>query len=205
VASISILVCAAIVVITFVTGYGDIYLSSFEKFEGGANRATSGRATIWKIAIIAMVDQPITFLTGHGFEAYAQSREFRMATHNVYLTYLYDLGAIGLVLFVAIFARIITIARSALERADELISRYMISLTFGLSAFLVSIFFSEYHTSAYLLWAYVGVMMRLAALAGTETLPDVSADITRRPENSRNSEARVGEVSAAGRNHANTI
>lgn len=167
--SIFVIVCAAIVVVTFATGYSDIYLSSFEKFEGGANRATSGRATIWKTAILAMFDMPHSFVTGHGFDAYGHSREFRMAAHNVYLRYLYDLGAIGVVLFVAVFARILVVARSALANADEVTRRYMISLTFGLSAFLVSIFFSEYHNSAYLLWAFLGVAMRLAVIASSDT------------------------------------
>ncbi len=156
------LVCIIIVIVTVIAGYADVYLQSFEKFEGGTDRATSGRATLWKTALLAMIDNPISFITGYGYHAYDSSRQFFKAVHNVYLSYLYDLGVVGLVLFVAVFARILVVARSVIEKAGQDDRRYLIAMIFGLSAFLITLFFSEYHGSGYLLWAYLGVVMRIA-------------------------------------------
>jgi len=164
----SVLIGTVIVIVTVFAGYADVYLQSIDKFEGGVDRATSGRFTIWKTVILAMIDHPVSFITGFGYNAYDSSRQFSKAVHNDYLSYLYDMGLIGLTLFVAVFARILVTARSAIARASQSQRGYLIASLFGLPAFLISIFFSEYHTSSYLLWAYLGVVMRIAMIPKTD-------------------------------------
>ena len=157
-----VFVLAVAIVITFVSGYADVYLTSFGKFEGGTHIATSGRSTLWTNALSAMAERPWSFITGFGFDAYEVSRTYYKASHNTYLTYLHNLGVIGLFLYVFIFARIVARAHSAVAEAAGEYRPHLIAMIFGLIAFLIAIFFSEYNTSAYLLWAYLGTAMRIA-------------------------------------------
>lgn len=178
-----VLVFSMVVLITIVTGYSDVYLTSFEKFEGGTHIATSGRSTLWTNAINAMVEHPWSFVTGFGFDAYESSRGFYKASHNTYLTYLHNLGVIGLSLYIFIFLRILSTARSAIVEAPADYRPHLIALVFGLCGFLVAIFFSEYRTSAYLLWAYLGIAARIAVEVNKEKLAigenkGESADVT---------------------------
>ncbi|MGH8195592.1 MAG: O-antigen ligase family protein [Woeseiaceae bacterium] len=157
----SMFLCAVVVVAALVTDYGNVVSDSMGKFEGSTHVATSGRSTIWGNALAAMVEYPVTFLTGFGFNAYESAGRFYAATHNTYLNYLYNLGSIGVLLFLLPFAGILATARSALESAHEEWKSQFFAMVFGLLAFLVSIFFGEYHQSTYMLWAYLGIVMRM--------------------------------------------
>ncbi len=157
-------VCIVVLSVTFTMGYADLYLDRFTSIDGNAHVVTSGRTSIWSEALASMMEKPISFLTGYGFYSYDSARIFRLAPHNMYLSFLYNLGAIGLLLFIGIFARVLSTAKAAIGQAsDELQSRF-IAFTFGVLSFLVAIFFSDYHKSGYLLWAYVGVTMRAAMI-----------------------------------------
>lgn len=161
-ATAAAVICAAIVVTTLVTGYADLYLDRFSGLEGTAHVATSGRSSIWSQAIKSMLENPLSFLSGYGFFSYESSRSFRLSTHNTYLWYLYNLGVIGLFLFLGIFSRILSTARSAIADASERRQLHLMGMIFGVIGFLVATFFSDYHELGYLLWAYVGVVMRVA-------------------------------------------
>lgn len=158
----------AMVLLAFALGYADLFLQRIGRFEGSAHLATSGRSTIWANALEAMLEKPITFLVGNGYNAYESSIRFYAATHNHYLNYLYNLGAIGLALFLLVFIRIISTARSAVSGAAPEVQPYLLSVVFGVFALMVSQFFSEYHSSGLLIMAYLGVTMRLAVEAHTE-------------------------------------
>jgi O-antigen ligase len=159
--------CALVIAVTFVTGYSDLYMDRFSGLEGNAHIATSGRSSIWLNALRSMMENPLSFITGYGFFSYNSSRSFRLATHNMYLSYLYNLGMIGLTLFLLMFSRILAAARAALAESLPELRPHLIALAFGLCGFLVAVFFSDYHQAGYLLWAYVGVGMRIAmSLAG---------------------------------------
>jgi hypothetical protein len=103
----------------------------------------------------------------------------------MYLTYLYTLGSIGLLLFLAVFTRILVIVRRSLDGASGEERALLFGLVFGLCGFLIAIFFSEYTASAYLLWAYLGAGSRIAL----QSLPgEVRARTgTRAPDSKRES------------------
>ena len=132
------------------------------RFEGSTHVATSGRSTIWTNAIRAMLENPITFITGTGYNAYETSRQFYAATHNHYLNYLYNLGVIGLFLFVYVFIAILLTARSSIEYADQSARPFLIAAIVGLIGFMFTQLFGEYKGSGILAWAYLGVIMRLS-------------------------------------------
>jgi O-antigen ligase len=159
---IAVSIFAFVMAISMMSGYTDVLLERFSRFEGSSHLATSGRSTIWRNAIEAMIENPLSFLTGYGFSSYESSTRFYAATHNMYLNYLYNLGSIGLILFVSIFGQILGAARSVVTYATAGDRPYFVALVFGLFSFLVSLLFSEYHASGYLLWAYLGVAMRMA-------------------------------------------
>jgi len=183
---ITVFASAFVLTATLFTDYAQVYMESFEKFEGGTHIATSGRSTIWSNAIKAMVENPVSFLTGHGFNAYESSRRFYAATHNTYLNYLYNLGTIGLVLFIAGFAALLFAARSVLLDASTELKPHFIAMIFGLFGFLISIFFSEYHQSSYLLWAYLGVTMRMAMEVRSAAGAEVNEHLRQRLSGSEN-------------------
>lgn len=160
----AVLFCTVVITTTYATGYADLFMDRFSGIEGTAHVATSGRSSIWSNAIDSMLENPLSFVSGYGFYSYDSARSFRLATHNTYLWYLYNLGAVGLFLFLAIVARVLSTARSAIPEASDRQRRHFMALVFGLIGFLVATFFSDYHEVGYLLWAYVGVLMRMAML-----------------------------------------
>ena len=169
--AVAVLVCGFAITITYVAGYADVYMERVLDVEGSAHVVSSGRTTIWRLALEPMIEYPWSFLTGFGFFSYESSR-FYHSTHNVYLSYLYNLGSIGLILFATVFARILATARLAIVHASVEYRPQMLALVFGLFSFLVAIFFSEYQSSGYLLWAYMGVGMRIATQARPGTVTE---------------------------------
>jgi O-antigen ligase len=152
--------------VTFATGYSDLFIDRFSSIEGNPHIATSGRTSIWSNALSSMMENPLSFVTGYGFYSYDSSRSFRLSTHNMYLSFLYNLGVIGLFLFVVMFTRIVAEARAAIARASDELRAHLIALVCGVFAFLVSLVFNDYHGLGYLLWAYVGIVMRAAMNTG---------------------------------------
>ena len=74
-----------------------------------ATEASSGRTEIWADLFGAMVQQPITFITGFGWNVY-WSLPFHFSPHNHYFALWFNLGLVGLftgcyLLFSAIAAR----------------------------------------------------------------------------------------------------
>jgi O-antigen ligase len=154
--------CVAVVVTSFATGYAHLFLDRFAGLEGNPHVATSGRSSIWMNAIDAMLENPLSFVTGYGFFSYDSDRSYRLATHNIYLYHLYNLGVIGLFLFIGVFRRILSAARLAIAEASGSQRLYLMALVFGLCSFMLAIFFNQYNDMGYLLWATAGAAMRVA-------------------------------------------
>lgn len=152
----------AVLATAFVTGYEDLFVHRFSGIEGNPHVATSGRSSIWSEAIDSMMENPLSFLSGYGFYSYESSREFRLATHNAYLYFLYNLGVVGLMLFIGVFRGILSTARSTIALASGAQQLHLIALVFGIFSFLVAIIFNDYQNPGYLLWAYAGTAMRVA-------------------------------------------
>jgi hypothetical protein len=171
-------ICIFVLAVTFIAGYADIYMERLMKLEGGSHEASSGRTTIWANAIRPMINNPWSFLTGYGFYSY-ETGAFYRATHNAYILYLYNLGAIGLSLFLVIFGRVLLIARATLSNVTAEYKPHLLAVVFGLFAFLVAIIFSDYNVTGYLLWAYLGVCMRIAVLVKSSVASEVAEQTVR--------------------------
>jgi O-antigen ligase len=123
---------------------------------------SSNRTVIWSAALREMADYPLSFITGLGWEAYYQTIGHRSATHSVYLDRLYNLGFIGLALFLLSFAGAIAIARRGLRNARKEVAPFLMATVIGMTSFMIAMAFSDIHGAAIFIWALTGLALRLA-------------------------------------------
>lgn len=169
-AVIALLLSTAVVVGTFAAGYGDLIMDRFGQFAAGSHVASSGRTTFWAEALESMLDNPVSFITGYGWDAYEYSPKFHYATHNEYLNILYNLGSIGLSLFLLTAVNVLRKARAGLKGSAGESTTFLVAFVFGFLAMLGSIFFGGIYAAGIYVWAFVGISMRLAVL-GIELEP----------------------------------
>jgi hypothetical protein len=167
-----------VVMALLATEFGDVLVARMTHGmdTGSAQTLTSGRIVIWGSALREMMDHPISFLTGFGWDSYYQFGGHRWATHSVYVGHLYNLGLIGLALFVKPFLSSMAIARRAVPKSQSDVSRLLIGLVFGLAVWTIAMAFSDIEGAAIYVWAWTGVVLRLAmisnesaVLSGAET------------------------------------
>jgi O-antigen ligase len=144
-------------------------MDRFALFEGNLHTASSGRTTFWLNALGVMAESPLSFVTGFGFDAYESSREFSAAVHNHYLNKLFNLGLIGLALFLAVFGSMLSIFRASIMPALQDSKPFLFAVVIGLLCLLVTQIFGQYYRSGYLIWACLGVCLRLAMEIRRET------------------------------------
>ena len=161
-AIIATVACTAAVPLLFVAGYGDLILDRFSLLSGSVDTVSQGRSTLWLRALSVMTEYPVTFVTGYGWNAYANFSEFRLALHSVYFDYLFNLGLIGLVLFLTTLFGVFVVFRQGVVSASGIARSFLVLATFGVAAVCVAMFFSEVYYAGVLIWAYIGLILRVA-------------------------------------------
>jgi hypothetical protein len=146
------------------TQYGDLLATRLGTglSTGDAETVSSGRSAIWGAALREMADQPLSFIAGLGWEAYYSTGGYRFATHSVYLDRLYNLGTIGLVLFLASFVGVVAVARRSLASAPKEAVPYLIATVIGMTSFVITMAFSDIFEAAPYVWAFTGLALRIA-------------------------------------------
>lgn len=129
---------------------------------GNAFDASSGRNFIWATALGVMSEQPLSFLIGYGWDSYRHFPDFSLAPHNTYLKYFFELGVLGLSLVLITFINFLRVTRSALTVADDSSRAFLIGSVFGFSSYLIAIFFVDITTAWILVWALIGIVMRMS-------------------------------------------
>lgn len=163
------LVMAALVIVTVMAlGFGDLLYQRLFDTGGSVARASSGRTQVWATALAVMFQHPMTLLTGFGWGAY-QSMPFRFATHNHYLDLWFNLGLPGLICGILLFVVPARIARRAYRVASPTVRPLLATFIMGVIVVATAVFFVNLYSPWHYYWAYVGVMMRLAVNAGTQT------------------------------------
>ncbi len=125
------------------------------------SEVSSGRTNIWANTLDHMMDEPLTFLTGFGWNVY--DTRFVYATHNYYLDLLFNLGLVGLLAFVAILFQAVKTARAAVDLASQEMRPYMIALVFGMLGLGVNILFTNLSKAWPYIWMYMGMSLSVGA------------------------------------------
>lgn len=160
---------------------------------GDLGDMSSGRTQLWGEALNAMMDNPWTFITGFGWGGW-ENHNFRYVAHNSYLSFWFDLGLSGLIGLVIVLGGAALVARRAVHAASAQAARLLIAFTIGMSVLMVGLMFLNLTKPWPYLWAYIGVMLRLALLAGEGP---AEARTAPRPIGMRTGPARV--IAPAGR------
>jgi O-antigen ligase len=162
-----VLLIAVSIVIVLSTDFGAILQERMSTGlqTGDLQSLSSGRTRFWADALGDMADHPMSFITGLGWEAYFQSIYRRYATHNVYLDRLYNLGLIGLTLFVLSYVSAIFIIRNSLARAPKQAVPYLMATVIGMLALMASMMFTDLQSAASYSWAYAALALRVAVSA----------------------------------------
>lgn len=132
---------------------------------GDQDTISSGRTSIWLGALREMLRFPWTFLTGFGWDAYYQSGEYRLATHSTYIDYLYNIGSIGLILFIITVHNSVAIARRAIAGATIEVRPHLLGFVFGMAGLVIAMVFNNLELPALYAWAFAGVALRLAIIS----------------------------------------
>ena len=111
------------------------------------------------------MDSPWTLLTGFGWGGW-DSHNFRYVAHNNYLSFWFDLGLPGLILLLVLTAGPYVVARRALPQAAPGDRGQLIGFMAGMATSSVAMAFLTLFSPWPYLWAYIGLMMRLALLQG---------------------------------------
>lgn len=159
-------------------GYGELMYDRFIRAQQASDISTisSIRTNIWSTAIEKMAEYPMTFITGFGWNVYHSWGIFRYGTHNSYLTIFFNLGLIGLLFFLAILCNALATARRSMANATREAQLHLAAFIFGFLAVCATIFFGELSTPWLFIWAYAGVIMRLAVESQFHQgpMPDIS-------------------------------
>jgi hypothetical protein len=150
-----------------------------------ASTASSGRSDIWATALGVMFANPITFITGYGWDVYA-ALPFQFSTHNHYLYLWFNVGLVGLLCGSYLLFSAIGRARRASLRAVPPLRGQLIGFALGAVGLATAVFFVDLHKPWLYFWMYAGVAMRLvlcserSAVKAPEPAPPVRRPVVRR-------------------------
>jgi O-antigen ligase len=141
------------------------------------DRLSSGRTAIWRATILVQAENPGSFLYGNGWNSHEQSGIWK-STHNTYLLRLFELGVIGLVMFVALLVAIVQQVRVLVQRTEGKERILMSGVAFGWFGVIVAILFVDLYTPWFYIWSFLGMSLRIAyekdreyRLANPQSLP----------------------------------
>jgi len=162
---LSVLVVAAVML-----QYGDLlyerlYVKTQTEDMAGVS---AGRSEIWIAALSALSQHPMSYLVGNGWNMYDNMRLLGMyfyATHNTYLSFLFDLGLIGLCLYLALVFGVLRTARRGIAEMAPYQRTELAMFVIGFIGLLWAISFVNLYKPWLLIWTYIGLMMRLALSA----------------------------------------
>jgi len=166
-----------------------------------ATEASSGRTEIWLTLFAKMVETPVSFITGYGWDTYG-SFAFHFAPHNHYFALWFNLGLLGLVTGCYLLFSAIARARRASLVAEAGVRRQLIAFVIGGISVCGAVFFVELHDPWIFFWMYAGAVMRLAMCVAPAGEPVLApAPVTGRRQRMRPAVARdsYGWSGAQGR------
>jgi putative inorganic carbon (HCO3(-)) transporter len=159
----AIAILLLVVAVVASTQYGQLLQERVlrQSFSGNSFDASSGRTETWTRMFQDMVAQPITFITGFGWNVYSYlGRPY--ISHNHYLGEWYELGLIGVGSYIYIFVRSVRYALQAAAVAEEQMRPHLIAFGFGIMGLAIAINFVNLFQAWAYVWAYAGLALRIA-------------------------------------------
>jgi len=127
---------------------------------GNLRDASAGRTMIWETGLRVQAEDPALFLWGRGWDTFRP--EVRQASHNTYLEYLFNLGVIGLGLYLGLIASITRLQLYGLTGATGDERLLIIGFVLGWLCMLIAVFFVNLFNPWVFVWAYTGLVSRIA-------------------------------------------
>jgi O-antigen ligase len=158
---IAILVVVAIAGAAIVYQNPEGFLAKFEVSGSSMDTVSSGRLDFWRQSLTMMSYWPFSFVTGYGWNAYATLFLGYGDPHNTYLLYWFNLGLVGLGLYLFLVVWIIRFTAKSLRLMPENVKPIIIGFLIGFSALHVALFFVAIYTPWLFIWAIAGCVFRL--------------------------------------------
>jgi O-antigen ligase len=161
----AILLLVAIAILAFVSiEFGDILTQRVTEMFRSPLTSSDERTYIWGPIVDKMLANPVTFITGFGWDTY-EVMGFFYNVHNQYLGVLFELGIIGLASYLMVICQLVITARRSAEHATEETASYLIAFIYGIVGLSGAVFFSQIFKPWLYIWMYAGVTMRMAVIA----------------------------------------
>jgi len=123
--------------------------------------ASSGRIDFWRQSLTMMSYWPMSFISGYGWNAYTTLFVGYGDPHNTYLNYLFNLGAIGLSLYLFIVVWIVQYAVGSLNSVSNDGKPLVIGFLMGFLSLHIALFFVGLYAPWLFIWAITGAALRL--------------------------------------------
>ena len=122
---------------------------------------SSGRTAIWRATVFVQAERPYTFIYGNGWNSHENSGIWKSA-HNTYLLLLYELGIVGLILFIVVLTAVVRQVRVLVKRTEDKERILMSGVAFGLFGVMIAILFLELYSPWFYVWSFLGMSLRIA-------------------------------------------
>jgi hypothetical protein len=128
---------------------------------GDLGEASSGRSDIWLALLAKMIEFPVTFISGFGWDVY-WSMPFMYSPHSHYLGLWFNLGLVGLFTGIYLLVTVTGSARRASLQAERPYRGHLVAFVLGAVAVSTAVFFVDLYKPWNYFWMYGGLVMRLA-------------------------------------------
>ena len=139
------------------------FLKKFDFSGADLNSLSSGRVDVWRRLLTMMSYWPVSFLTGYGWNAYRALIGIYGDPHNTYLLYWFNMGIIGLGLYLFIAIWVVRYSVGSLRYVSESLKPLVIGFVMGFLSIHVAIFFVAIYTPWLFIWAMTGTVLRVIA------------------------------------------
>ncbi len=177
------MILGTVAVIAVIAVNPEGFLKKFE-FSASAdlNQMSSGRIDVWRRLLTMMSYWPLSFLTGYGWNAYRYLIGIYGDPHNTYLLYWFNMGLIGLSLYVFIAVWVVRYAVNSLRYISEGLRPLVIGFITGFMSIHVAIFFVAIYTPWLFIWAMTGTVLRVIAEDRRRSIAEAAAIENERQE-----------------------
>lgn len=124
---------------------------------GNVNDLSANRTAIWQMALERMMQQPVSFVIGFGWDA--EDHMFFKSPHNQYLGIMFNLGIVGLCFYLVLIYNIFIGCRRAIRKAEPVVRLHLSAFVFGFASLCINNFFIDLYSPWLFVWAYVGLAM----------------------------------------------